>query len=46
MTWPWTSVRCHDKVFIPMIESVAGAQNLDANCSIPGVHAVFVGPNT
>jgi 2-keto-3-deoxy-L-rhamnonate aldolase RhmA len=24
---------------------VAGIENLDAICSIPGVHAVFVGPN-
>jgi 2-keto-3-deoxy-L-rhamnonate aldolase RhmA len=28
-----------------MIESVAGVENLDAICSIPGVAAVFVGPN-
>jgi 2-keto-3-deoxy-L-rhamnonate aldolase RhmA len=40
-----TEVRCRDTVFIPMIESVAGVENLDAICSIPGVHAVFVGPN-
>jgi 2-keto-3-deoxy-L-rhamnonate aldolase RhmA len=40
-----TQVRCPHTVFIPMIESVAGVQNLDAICSIPGVHAVFVGPN-
>jgi 2-keto-3-deoxy-L-rhamnonate aldolase RhmA len=40
-----TEVRCPDTVFIPMIESVAGVENLDAICSIPGVHAVFVGPN-
>ena len=40
-----TDVRCADTVFIPMIESVAGVENLDAICSIPGVHAVFVGPN-
>jgi len=40
-----TQVRCPDTVFIPMIESVAGVENLDAICSIPGVHAVFVGPN-
>jgi 2-keto-3-deoxy-L-rhamnonate aldolase RhmA len=40
-----TKVRCPDTVFIPMIESVAGVENLDAICSIPGVHAVFVGPN-
>ena len=40
-----TKVKCPDTVFIPMIESVAGVENLDAICSIPGVHAVFVGPN-
>jgi 2-keto-3-deoxy-L-rhamnonate aldolase RhmA len=40
-----TEVRCRDTVFIPMIESVAAVENLDAICSIPGVHAVFVGPN-
>jgi 2-keto-3-deoxy-L-rhamnonate aldolase RhmA len=28
-----------------MIESVAAVENLDAICSIPGVNAVFVGPN-
>ena len=39
------NVRCADTVFIPMIESLAGIDNLDAICSIPGVHAVFVGPN-
>ena len=31
-------------VFIPMIESVPAVEKLDAICSIPGVHAVFVGP--
>ncbi len=40
-----TNVKCADTVFIPMIESLAGIENLDAICSIPGVHAVFVGPN-
>jgi 2-keto-3-deoxy-L-rhamnonate aldolase RhmA len=40
-----TKVRCPDTVFIPMIESLPGVENLDAICSIPGVHAVFVGPN-
>jgi 2-keto-3-deoxy-L-rhamnonate aldolase RhmA len=40
-----TNVRCRDTVFIPMIESLAGIENLDAICAIPGVHAVFVGPN-
>jgi 2-keto-3-deoxy-L-rhamnonate aldolase RhmA len=33
-----------DTVFIPMIESVPAVENIDAICSIPGVHAVFVGP--
>jgi 2-keto-3-deoxy-L-rhamnonate aldolase RhmA len=37
--------RCPNTVFIPMIESVAAVENLDAICSIPGVHALFVGPN-
>ncbi|MDX1970151.1 MAG: aldolase/citrate lyase family protein [Planctomycetaceae bacterium] len=37
--------RCPDTIFIPMIESVEGVENLDRICSIPGVHAVFVGPN-
>lgn len=37
--------KCADTVFIPMIESVEGVENLDKICSIPGVHAVFVGPN-
>jgi 2-keto-3-deoxy-L-rhamnonate aldolase RhmA len=37
--------KCPDTLFVPMIESVAGVENLDAICSIPGVAAVFVGPN-
>ena len=37
--------RCADTLFVPMIESVLGVENLDAICSIPGVNAVFVGPN-
>lgn len=37
--------KCADTVFIPMIESVPGVENLDRICSIPGVHGVFVGPN-
>ena len=40
-----TEVKCRDTVFVPMIESVAGVEHLDQICSIPGVHAVFVGPN-
>lgn len=40
-----TEVRCPNTVFVPMIESVLGVENLDTICSIPGVHAVFVGPN-
>jgi len=40
-----TETKCADTVFMPMIESVEGVENLDRICSIPGVHAVFVGPN-
>lgn len=40
-----TEERCANTVFVPMIESLRGIENLDAICSIPGVHAVFVGPN-
>ncbi len=36
--------KCADTIFIPMIESVPAVENLDAICSIPGVHALFVGP--
>ena len=32
-------------IFIPMLESVRGVENLDKICSIPGVAGVFVGPN-
>jgi 2-keto-3-deoxy-L-rhamnonate aldolase RhmA len=32
-------------LFVPMIESVQAVENLDAICSIPGVNALFVGPN-
>jgi 2-keto-3-deoxy-L-rhamnonate aldolase RhmA len=38
-------VRCPDTLFIPMIESLPGVENLEAICAIPGVNAVFVGPN-
>jgi 2-keto-3-deoxy-L-rhamnonate aldolase RhmA len=51
-TWPSdktrqyvTNVRSRDTVFVPMIESLRSVRNLDAICSIPGVSAVFVGPN-
>ena len=37
--------RCPDTLFIPMIESLPGVENLDAICAIPGVNAVFIGPN-
>lgn len=40
-----TNERCADTVFVPMIESVRAIENLDAICAIPGVHALFVGPN-
>ena len=44
-TQDYVATRNADTVFIPMIESVPAVENLDAICSIPGVHAVFVGPN-
>jgi 2-keto-3-deoxy-L-rhamnonate aldolase RhmA len=37
--------RCKDTLFIPMIESVLGVENVDAICAIPGVSALFIGPN-
>jgi 2-keto-3-deoxy-L-rhamnonate aldolase RhmA len=37
--------RCVNTVFVPMIESVLAVENLEEICSIPGVSAVFVGPN-
>ena len=37
--------RCANTVFVPMIESVLAVENLEKICSIPGVNAVFVGPN-
>lgn len=37
--------RCANTVFVPMIESVRAVENLEAICGIPGVHALFVGPN-
>jgi len=49
--WPsektkqYVQAKCRDTVFVPMIESVAAIDNLDALCAIPGVDALFVGPN-
>lgn len=40
-----TQTRCVDTLFIPMIESVRSVENLDAICDIPGVNALFIGPN-
>ena len=40
-----TEERCVNTVFVPMIESVQAVENLDDICSIPGVNALFVGPN-
>ncbi|MDQ3622492.1 MAG: aldolase/citrate lyase family protein [Verrucomicrobiota bacterium] len=37
--------KCAETLFIPMIESVRAVENLDAICSIPGVSALFIGPN-
>jgi 2-keto-3-deoxy-L-rhamnonate aldolase RhmA len=49
--WPSDKTRdyieqkCADTIFVPMIESVRALSNLDAICSIPGVSALFIGPN-
>lgn len=50
--WPSDATRkycfeekCANTVFVPMIESVLAVENLEKICSIPGVNAVFVGPN-
>lgn len=51
-TWPSEKTRQYvteqknaDTLFIPMIESVRAMENLDAICAIPGVSALFLGPN-
>ncbi len=49
--WPSDKTRdyieqkCADTLFVPMIESVRAVENLDVICAIPGVSALFVGPN-
>jgi 2-keto-3-deoxy-L-rhamnonate aldolase RhmA len=49
--WPSEKTReyiekkCENTLCCPMIESVKSVENLDAICSIPGIDAVFVGPN-
>jgi 2-keto-3-deoxy-L-rhamnonate aldolase RhmA len=49
--WPsdktrdYVAQKCADTLFIPMIESVRAMENLEAICAIPGVSALFVGPN-
>lgn len=49
--WPsektraYVEQKCADTLFVPMIESVRALQNLDAICAIPGVSALFIGPN-
>lgn len=37
--------KCADTLFVPMIESVRAVENLEAICAIPGVSALFIGPN-
>jgi 2-keto-3-deoxy-L-rhamnonate aldolase RhmA len=49
--WPSEKTRayvenkCANTLFCAMIESPRSVENLDAICSIPGIDAVFVGPN-
>lgn len=40
-----TEEKCASTLFVPMIESVRAMENLDAICAIPGVSALFIGPN-
>lgn len=40
-----TEERCRDTVLVFMIESVLGVQNAEKISAIPGVNALFVGPN-
>src|SRR5262249_29960566 len=40
-----TNEKCADTLFVPMIESVRSVENLDEICAIPGVSALFIGPN-
>jgi 2-dehydro-3-deoxyglucarate aldolase len=49
--WPsdkskkWIEEKCENTLFCAMIESVTALERLDEICSIPGIDAVFVGPN-
>ena len=49
--WPsdktkaYVTEKCANVFFAAMIESVQALDNLDALCSVPGLDAVFVGPN-
>lgn len=49
--WPsektraYVEQKCAETLFVPMIESVRSLENLAAICAIPGVSALFIGPN-
>ena len=49
--WPsekthnYVEQKCADTMFVPMIESARAMENLDAICAIPGISALWVGPN-
>lgn len=49
--WPsdktrdYIAEKCADTLFVPMIESARAVENLDAICAVPGVSALFIGPN-
>ena len=49
--WPseksraYVEEKCANTLFCAMIESVHAVDNLDAVCAVPGIDAVFVGPN-
>jgi 2-keto-3-deoxy-L-rhamnonate aldolase RhmA len=44
-TQAYIEEKCADTLFVPMIESVKGIENLDAICSVPGIDTLLVGPN-
>ncbi|MFZ4600711.1 MAG: HpcH/HpaI aldolase family protein [Terrimicrobiaceae bacterium] len=49
--WPsdktkaYVADKCANTFFVAMIESVRAVENIDAICSLPGLDAVFIGPN-
>ncbi len=44
-TQAYVAEKCANTFFAAMIESVRAVENIDAICSLPGLDAVFIGPN-